>query len=146
MNLPGHSSLLQLTVTFEPPVHFFPPCCSSTFGILLFVRRPPPQDLSHSPSCHASHSQSTKIQNNFINPNCMQDQFCFRRGLGYSFTMLKFLTRAWVRVTSFNLSGLSSATSTVCFIYRLCTCVRSGSSSTRFRTFPFYPVVPFTMN
>ena len=74
--------MLQLSVTVELPVHSAPPFSAATLGSLLFVRTPPPQDLSHSPIFQLSHSQSTafsfgKIKRRIHDKNSLEDSLVF---------------------------------------------------------------------
>ena len=57
--IPGHSCLLQLSVTSEGPEQFSPPKAAMISGDRVFVCTPPPHVLEHSPAFQLPHSQST---------------------------------------------------------------------------------------
>ena len=57
--LPGHSKVLQPSVTVDAPVQLAPPFCPSVSHVLVFVCTPPPQVTEQVPFIQSSHSQST---------------------------------------------------------------------------------------
>ena len=57
-NLLGHACVLHSSCIVASPRHT-PPFDSSVFFVLELVRKPPPQDVEHSPCSQAFHSQST---------------------------------------------------------------------------------------
>ena len=87
INIPGHSWTLQLSVTVGAPTHSTPPCCASGAGALMFVRRPPPHVLSHSPMVQSLHTQSTTLKITKYNVK-YNNQFNEDRNLQYYISLL----------------------------------------------------------